>query len=369
MRSKILKIILLAVFVLNALTLEAADKKKNFFTNFGVGARAMVFKSSFVAVSEDYLAGQRNPAGVGFSRNIFVGMSHARIAFNRQVGFVSVVLPVDRNDKFGVFWKGFLINDIEARSSNTAQSDYLFNNVEQMVGLTYARRIGGSLALGFSANLLRQTLDEHYASGWGVDFGFIYRLGEKLSVGASLNDFREKLAWETGHADHFEKVGSVGVSYELAPGALVAVGYRSKNIISAGTEVKISSPLRLRMGWQENQLALGVGLVQELRNMVFSLNYAVLNHQLSNELSHVFDVTISFKSKAKHSPPRAIVKVGQLNIRSGPGVNFPVVAVAKKGQQFIVLAEYGGWVKIKLKRRRIGWIGRKYVKITNYFQQ
>jgi len=365
MRCDLLKIFLLIVFILDALMLQAADKKKNFFTNFGIGARAMVFKTSFVAVGGDYLAGQLNPAGIGFSRNIFLGMSHSKISFNRQVGFVSMVFSLDKNDKVGVFWKGFLINNIEARTSNTAQPDYLFNNVEEMIGLTYSRKIGTRLAVGFSANLLYQSLDEHYASGWGVDVGFIYHLGEKLSVGASLNDFQEKLKWESGHTDQFEKVGSIGIAYELMPGTLVAFGYRSKNSFSAATEVEVSSPLRLRMGWQDQQLALGLGFVQQMKNIVFSMNYAILNHQISNSLSHVFDLNICFKPKARHRLPVAMVRVERLNIRSGPGVNYSVVAVAKRGQKFTVLAEPNGWVKIKRRQNSIGWIRRKYVKITH----
>ena len=365
MKNNFGKIFLIMVLFFIVPILKSADKKKNFFTNFGVGARAMVFKTSFVAMGGNYLAGQLNPAGIGFSRQVLFGVSHSRITFNRQVGFVSAVFPLSRNDKLGLFWKGFLINNIEARSGNTLQPDYLFNNVEQMVGLTYSRKIGGRFAVGFSANLLFQSLDQHYASGWGVDIGLLYAVSEKFSLGASLNDFREKLVWETGYTDHFEKVGSVGISYELTPGAIVAIGYRSKNSFSAATEVEISSPLRLRMGWQDQELALGLGFITQMKSIVFNVNYTVLNHQISNGLSHVFDLNISLKPHSNHRIKKAVVRVERLNIRSGPGVGYAVIAVAKKGQRFAALAERNGWVKIKINRRLVGWVHRKYVKITH----
>ncbi len=365
MKRNLAKILLFILIGVSFNVLKAADKKKNFFTNYGIGARESIFKTSFVAVGDGYLAGQLNPAGVGFAREIFLGASHARIAFNRQVGFVSAVIPLTRNDKLGIFWKGFLINDIEARSSNSVQPDYLFKNAEQIVGLTYARKFFDRLTLGMTANLLFQSLDQHYASGWGVEFGFMYRIGEKFTLGASLNDYKEKLIWDTSHIDYFEKVGNVGFSYQFAPNALLAFGYRSKNIFSVGTEVRISSPLSLRMSWQDQQIALGLGFEKDLKYLKFQLNYAVMNHQITNGLSHVFEMNFKFSVRQKQKP-MAIVRAKRLNVRAGPGINYSVLMVAKRGQKFILIDERKRWVKVKFSHSRFGWVDRRYVKITNY---
>lgn len=49
-----------------------------------------------------------------------------------------------------------------------------------------------------------------------------------------------------------------------------------------------------------------------------------------------------------------------VNIRSGPGTNYPVVTKAQKGQQFTVVGEGSGWYKLSLSGGKTGWIIKDY---------
>ncbi len=56
-------------------------------------------------------------------------------------------------------------------------------------------------------------------------------------------------------------------------------------------------------------------------------------------------------------PPTATVDTGSLNIRSGPGVGYGVVAVAQQGDKVTLLGrnESGSWVKVRTAAKIEGW--------------
>lgn len=47
---------------------------------------------------------------------------------------------------------------------------------------------------------------------------------------------------------------------------------------------------------------------------------------------------------------------GSLNIRSGPGLNFPVIATAYSGDEFELVEEKESWLKIIIKNNNFGWV-------------
>ncbi len=61
------------------------------------------------------------------------------------------------------------------------------------------------------------------------------------------------------------------------------------------------------------------------------------------------------------------VKVGtdNINIRKGPGLSYPVVAKAKRGDKFTLLAEEGDWIGIQLPNGQKGWLANWLVSKTS----
>ncbi len=339
------------------------EKKENFFTSFGVGARAYVLKTSFVSIANDYAATHWNPAGIAFLNKIQGGAMHSKLSFNRQIGFVSLIVPIDERNKIGLSWKGFLVNEIPGRTSNTLAPDFYFNNIEQAFVLTYARRIFYNLSVGFNMDFLHQSLNNVNAGGWGLDAGLMYQVNRYTMVGLVLYDYHSHLKWATGHTDYFKKVGRLAFSYRLNSYSLMAFGIEGNNQLSAGSEVRLMKPLVLRMGWQDKFLSLGMGINFNLSNMELKFNYAVTNHRLTDQLSHIFDLNVVFQTKRKIRV--ATIKPGRLNVRSGPGYNYKKVAVVRKGQRFLVIARKSKWLKIKYGGKKTGWIKKDYANIRN----
>jgi N-acetylmuramoyl-L-alanine amidase len=51
-----------------------------------------------------------------------------------------------------------------------------------------------------------------------------------------------------------------------------------------------------------------------------------------------------------------VIQVDSLNVRSGPGLSYPVVYGVKKDQSYEVLAKDGEWIKIKISQNSSGWL-------------
>lgn len=52
-----------------------------------------------------------------------------------------------------------------------------------------------------------------------------------------------------------------------------------------------------------------------------------------------------------------------VNVRNGPGVGYAKIGGVNKGQQFKIIAESGGWFKVNLSGKKIGWIIGKFVSV------
>ena len=365
MRMRIVFIICAILLSEFPLILGANVKKKNFFTVQGIGARGMVLKASLVSSGGNYFAGQLNPAGIGFSREVLFAFSRSELSLNRELAFMSAVIPIEQNQHLGFFYRALKINKIEARTDNTSDPDYYFTSAEQQIGISFARSLMRKLSMGIAFNFVHASLSNHYGTGWGLDFGIIYKISENFALGASINDYHQKLTWETGHADYYEKVGNVGVSYRLTRGTVASFAYQSKHTFSTAMEVQVSSPLALRMGWSKQQLAIGAGIKQQWKDFSLQMNYSLASHGISNEISQIFDISLGFKRDYRSNVPHAMIKISRLNVRSGPGLKFRVIATVRKWARYEVLDEYNGWVKIRYRKNKHGWVLKKYVKITD----
>jgi uncharacterized protein YgiM (DUF1202 family) len=68
------------------------------------------------------------------------------------------------------------------------------------------------------------------------------------------------------------------------------------------------------------------------------------------------------------SAPTATVLVDRLNVRSGPGTGYKVVASAKNGEKYTVIGQSGqcSWLKVSRSGKELGWIsgGKSFVKLN-----
>lgn len=59
------------------------------------------------------------------------------------------------------------------------------------------------------------------------------------------------------------------------------------------------------------------------------------------------------------------VIIPTLNVRSGPGAHYPVVAIVNQGQQMSVRGGAGGWINVQMPNGLWGWVAQKYTAPVN----
>ena len=66
-----------------------------------------------------------------------------------------------------------------------------------------------------------------------------------------------------------------------------------------------------------------------------------------------------FQGEAKID--KVIVQADNLNVRTGPGTSYRVLAKLNQGEMYRVLDEKGDWVKLRLNHGQTGWVAKQYV--------
>ena len=414
--SIIIIIILISTLVVLIYAPGLAGVKAN-MTGIGVGARGSVFHGSFAGIADDYSANFWNPAGMAFINQFNFGAMLFRLPFDQNVSYLGVIYPMSMSgyDKIGISWTGCYIGNLEARSGNSENPDYLFSSSDQTIGLSYSRKIVNRLGVGVTAKLLYHSLDDAIGVGYSFDAGFMYQNynnnNNNIKIGLMLHDINSNLHWQTGADDQIAKIINLAGSYQWQ-NLIVALGIETepkmnyldqpKFRLSGGAEFQAMDLLSIRGGIYNNKIGFGFGLSLCYEKVNIQVNYSAVSSRISSELGHCCDIHFAWwnknnprsdnnsypvghgrivstesksKSKSKldtttvtakpESNRRPVftpgdIKVVQItgdkvNVRKGPGLVYIVIGTALKHQIYPLLNEYNGWYQIDFSGV-IGWI-------------
>ena len=120
------------------------------------------------------------------------------------------------------------------------------------------------------------------------------------------------------------------------------------------------------------KIALSLALLLAMSACSLTDNNAVFSVMLNGSLQQATDTAIS-KSAASTATFTGVstplsctvqtnVERGKLNIRSGPGTQYNVVAVLSEGEVLSVLALSGSWSKVETYNDVTGWVNVAYCK-------
>ncbi|MFZ5518492.1 MAG: PorV/PorQ family protein [Candidatus Zhuqueibacterota bacterium] len=345
------------------------QKKRSSLNYYGIGARASVLNAAFVSIADDYSATHWNPAGLTASSRYNFGGMHSQMPLSRENNFVSFSMPVSQGDWLGLSWQGFTIDQIEARSSNSATPDYYFYNVEEAIWLTYARRIFSPVSLGINLKYLHQAMDGVGANGVGLDIGLLAQLTSNLKLGVVVYDIGSALHWKTDHRDEYERMNRIGIAYQIYQPLVVSLaleGYEQRmQELSLGAEYILLNALAVRAGWQDRRFSLGTGLDVAFNNVDFSFNYSIASNKLSHELTNLSEISVSFPFTKFRAVRLVQITCSTLNVRSGPGTHTEKITELYMGQKFEIKEQKLRWLKIEYDRDKTGWIDSNFAVILD----
>src|SRR3954464_13966099 len=62
------------------------------------------------------------------------------------------------------------------------------------------------------------------------------------------------------------------------------------------------------------------------------------------------------QGKGVASSGTVTISTDTVNVRSGPGLSYPLVLTAKRGEKYSIVKENGDWIEIKLSLGQTGWV-------------
>lgn len=287
---------LLVFILLLPLKNIAADADKlNHLSFIGVGAKATALNGAFSAVADDYSAPFWNPAGISFINSVSIGGMHHRMSLNRTMDYFSAVIPGSYQNSYGFGWLSFKVNDIEARQNNSYDPDYIFSSRDQLIYLTYGRRVWGRLAVGVNTKVFYGRLADTRAFGGAMDFGLMLRIFKDIRISMVAQDMIANVRWDTGNNEKYNPIYRTGLSFTINNILITSeyMKYGNNESWIVGAETKLLGILKLRSGIGSDQWAVGTGLSVPIWNKTILLvNYALLNDPFNVQFSQIVDFNI-----------------------------------------------------------------------------
>jgi len=164
---------------------EDAGRTNAAFLKIDAGSRPVSMGSAFVGVADDINTIFWNPAGLTSIENRELTAMH-NFSFadinNESFGYAQ---KLGNKGVFGISILGTFA-EIERRTGPTDNPDNTFIAGSFAAGVAYSHKIINNLSIGGTGKFINQQFDVEDMTGGAVDFGAIYRLGNKLNIGASL---------------------------------------------------------------------------------------------------------------------------------------------------------------------------------------
>ena len=362
------------------------------FLRMGVGARALGMGGAFSGIANDPSAAYWNPSGLGQIHNFQFEFMNVNLPFERTLNYFSAALPLKRFMTFGVSWVGFRVENLEARTSNSTEPDFLFNNTQNAFFLSMGKSLTHNFSIGGSVKFIRNDLGNFSANGLGFDGSILFQPTDRLSLGLLLQDIGTDFRWEGGLTEGIPMTLRLGTAWKILDGVILAADISKTTDESPqyhiGGEIRPVHSLPLRMGWNDGQITGGAGIVLPISRHLMELNYGYTNDRIFNDAIHRVSLIFSLgkksnfgygkakrskKTKSRTNRPgssdiarttgrKIVITVKVLNVRTGPGTKYRKMAKIKYGQQFQGFERRGNWRKIKLGNGQMGWVHIKYIR-------
>lgn len=376
---------------------QRAAGRPGAFLRLGVGARALALGGAFSAIADDPSAVYWNPAGIAQLHHAGFIASYHSMPLERSFYFVGAAVPLRRSASIGVSWIGWNVSNIEGRTGNTAEPDFIFNNNENALVATYAHQLGSSFELGGNLKVIFQNLYTGNSTGWGMDLAALFRPMNNLRLGLALQDINTATKWSTGLREKFPMTMRLGAAINISTSVQLALELNKINGekfgFSGGAEYTALSMLPFRLGFTERGAVGGLGLAIPLRSMQMHFDYAYTTDVLDGGRAHKLSLGLSLLKKMsradenklmmRDTPMEAASAVSRkvddkkieptlvcleaaknsVPVRIGPGDNYKRIAIdIKKGRQFTRFSATGDWYKVELVEGKYGWVRKKDVK-------
>jgi len=274
-------------------------------------ARLLAMGGVGVAVGQGTAAMMANPALLSPQSRQQIALMHVD-RFNGMVKVDHAVYvqgnPQNRAIGVAVLRQG--VDDIPLTELMDPNSPISGDNRVRVLGSAsaseYAFQFGYAMKrpfglIGANAKLLYKDMHDEFAVGLGVDIGYAYQYGNLMIGGQLRNALASILVWSTGRQEAILPSARLGLAYridaerlmaEILPAAELEVRGESLDdpdafVMHLGLEYQIRRTISARVGFDDERLTYGAGLVLGL----VDLDYAFVGH---SDLGATHRISLSF---------------------------------------------------------------------------
>ncbi|MDA1192753.1 MAG: PorV/PorQ family protein [Candidatus Poribacteria bacterium] len=268
-----------SIWLSNAQAAEIhADAGTSAFSSLkiGVGAETIGMGEAGVALVDDAYATYWNVAGLAYARQTEIALMNNEWLLDIRQNYIAVAQPIGDSATAAGFVSYFDYGEMQGYNSDGGETG-VFRPFDLSAGLGFGLKVGGSVAVGAQAKILRQEIDDSNASGFGVDLGARYDVPDSpLSFGASVQHLGSSLKFES-ESYSLPMTVRVGAGYRVledrASVALDAVIPSDNDpVIGTGFSYAVFNELILRGGYRLQLGGSDLGAVSGL-TAGFGLNF------------------------------------------------------------------------------------------------
>jgi len=294
---KLLTLTLLAALLLPSYGYcgEGSAGQPGEFLRWGVGARALGMGRAYSCITSGGDALVWNPAGLASTERWELSFMHSMLYVDSRYNFASFAYPTKKLGVFALGYTNLGMSDFDGRDEYNLPTGK-FSLMKQAIYVGYGRYLWHKrLRVGFSTKFLLENMNNESASGWGgFDLGIITKdiSGVRLALsvfnlGASeIQGEKIPIGIRTGLSYLLFKRLRLTSDIDIITGRSIFPRF--------GAEYKFSRSLRLRAGYDGNELSAGVGFAfdrfgkLDLKGKQTTVDYAVgLMNPAGNDYARV----------------------------------------------------------------------------------
>ena len=299
------------------------------FLRNGVGARALGMGGAFTAVAEGIDAVYYNPAGLGFIPKTMAGFSYKSLSLDRHFGHIAVAFPIRNEAAMGASWLNFGVSDVPMRGQSRQMLGEVGNS-SNAFELSFGKALSEMFSLGGKIRYIQEKFDDLQSFTVGMDLGAIARPHKYASLAGVIQNLGSKHQWNGGeywsqgttYEESFPlvmKFGAAGylVDDKIIPAIDLETSDKGQLKFRGGVEfwyikkairqvedeyeedlyIEVEEDVRvagLRIGMDRENPTFGASLIQEIKNVSLSLDYAYLVGREGTSAGHLFTLGFVF---------------------------------------------------------------------------
>ena len=268
------------------------------FLKLGIGARSIAMAEAFTAVGNDQSASYYNPAALRTAHANEVMLMHKEwIAETATEYLGATILGDDFHYAFSALSTS--TGDIEVRTKPAPEPEGTFSSRNFSMGFSASFSLTDNIDVGATGKFLYEKIFVDEASGYGIDFGLLYKLDNNWYIGSSILNIgsMNELRSEPSKLPTTLRIGTSYI-YSISPefsalGAADVLKTLSDDLthLNVGAELTYENLLSVRGGYQTGYEFKSYSAGFGIQYKIIKFDYAFVPFTGAFTSSHTFSVS------------------------------------------------------------------------------